>query len=58
MNKQFVITKSLAMLSTLVIMLSLVTPVMARQGRVSAGRIVPATSSQALGPTDPAETVS
>jgi hypothetical protein len=52
MNKQFVITKSLAMLSTLVIVLSLVTPVMARQGRVSPGRIVPAASSQVLGPTD------
>jgi len=53
MNKLLMIKKSIAILLTLVILLSLVAPVMAQENKVAPGRTVPTTPSQ--GPTDPAE---
>jgi CubicO group peptidase (beta-lactamase class C family) len=55
MNNLLMIKKSLAIVVTLVIMLSLVAPVMAQEAKGAPGINVPATSSQGQGPTDPAE---
>ncbi|MGE5264719.1 MAG: serine hydrolase domain-containing protein, partial [Acidobacteriota bacterium] len=55
MNKPLSIKKSMTMLLTLVILLSLGAPVMAQENRVAPSRSVPAAPSQGQGPTDPAE---
>jgi CubicO group peptidase (beta-lactamase class C family) len=55
MNKLLIIKKSMTMVLTLVIMLSLVAPVMAYENRVAPGGNVPTAPSQPQGPTDPAE---
>ena len=55
MNNLLMIKKSLAMILTLVILISIVGSVMAQENRAAPGMNVPATSSQAQGPTDPAE---
>ena len=46
---------SMTILLTLVMLLSVVGSAIAREASVTPGMIMPATSSQALGPTDPAE---
>jgi CubicO group peptidase (beta-lactamase class C family) len=55
MNNLLMIKKSMALMLTLVIMLSLVAPVMAQEAKGAPGKDVPAISSQAPGPTDPTE---
>lgn len=55
MNTQLSIKKSMMMVLTLVIMLSIVAPVMAQEDRAVQDEGGSTTPSQALGPTDPAE---
>ncbi|HEY3475569.1 MAG TPA: serine hydrolase domain-containing protein, partial [Anaerolineales bacterium] len=55
MNNIPVIKISMAMIFTLVILLSLVAPVMAQENRAASGRNGHTTPSPALGPTDPVE---
>jgi len=55
MNNQPIIKKSIAMMLALMMLFSIVGSAMARENRTAPGKDVPATSSQALGPTDPAE---
>ena len=55
MNNQLIIKKSMLVMLTLVILLSLVAPVTAQENRVAPGRNVPTAPSQQQGPTDPAE---
>ncbi|RPI20845.1 MAG: serine hydrolase, partial [Chloroflexota bacterium] len=49
------LAKSLAMMLTLTLRLSIVAPARAQENRTASGRDVPAAPSQASGPTDPAE---
>jgi len=55
MNNLFFIKKSLAMMLTLVILLSAVGPALAHENGVASSRNVAIASSQPQGPTDPAE---
>jgi CubicO group peptidase (beta-lactamase class C family) len=55
MNRLLIIKKSMTMVLTLVIMLSLVAPVMAQENKVAPGRNAPAVPVQPQGPADPAE---
>ena len=55
MNNQLIIKKSMAMMLTLVILLSIVGSATARENRIAPGGNVPAVPSQGQGPTDRAE---
>ncbi|MCL4861400.1 MAG: serine hydrolase, partial [Caldilineaceae bacterium] len=55
MNRLLIIKKSMTMVLTLVIMLSLVAPVMAQENKVAPGGNAPTAPSQPQRPTDPAE---
>ena len=55
MNHKLLINKSMAVVLTLVVLLSVVAPAMAREDNVASAGDVPAASSPAQGPTDPAE---
>src|SRR5215207_7752486 len=55
MKNVLVIKKSLAIIFTLVIMLSLVAPAMAQENKVASGGNMSTVSSKPQGPTDPAE---
>src|SRR5215218_847828 len=54
MNILLIIKKSMTMVLTLVLLLSVIAPVIALENKVAPGRKAPAASSQ-QGPTDPAE---
>jgi len=55
LNNQFVTKKSITVLLTLVILLSIFAPVMAREDRAAQGGYLPAVPAQVQGPTDPTE---
>jgi len=55
MNNLLMIKKSIAMILTLVILISIVGSAMAQENGIAPGRNVPTAPSKALGPTDPAE---
>jgi CubicO group peptidase (beta-lactamase class C family) len=55
MNRKLLIKKSITLILTLVVLMAVVAPVMARQGKSAQGRYAPAVPSQSQGPTDPAE---
>ncbi len=55
MNNLLIIKKSMTMILTLVILLSLVAPVMAQENRVAPGEIVPTLPLREHGPSDRAE---
>ena len=55
MNHKLLINKSMTIILTLMVLLSLVTPVMARKAEAASDKNMPVVSSQAQGPTDAVE---